>query len=104
MKPLATILAAKIKAMKAGAVEHQEAMAAEVFDLERVVEIMGKATAQGFRTVKIGPALPIDLSGTKAAREIAAMLEKAGATVDWIARPPIDASTGERGCDLVVRW
>lgn len=96
-------LARKIERFREAADEAREALASTVFDLNTVLETMARATSQGYRAVKIQPPLPIDLSGTKAAKELASELGKAGATVEWMPRGQADGAT-ERYCELIVKW
>jgi single-stranded DNA-specific DHH superfamily exonuclease len=98
------LLADKIKALRAGADKSREHLAKDIFDLERIVELMAAATAKGFRAIKITPPVPIDLSGTKSANQLALALKEAGAEVEWVARAPTDMAAGERMSELVVRW
>lgn len=94
----------KIERMRAGSKEIRESLAAKAYALDVVVDAMARATAQGFRAVRIPPPVPIDLSDTKATRQTVAELKRAGAQVDWVVRAPLDADAGERSCELVVRW
>lgn len=103
MKSADTLLREKIERLREGVEEVREAMAAELFALDRVIEAMAKATAQGLRWVRIQPPRPVDLSGAKAAKETSAKLRKAGAEVEWLPRLN-DATLNERAMDLLVRW
>lgn len=97
------LLREKIKRFRTGVEEVREGMAAKVFALDGVIEAMARATSEGLRWVRIQPPRPVDLSGTKAARETVAKLKRAGAEVEWLPRLN-DAALNERVMDLLVRW
>jgi precorrin-4 methylase len=103
MKSADTLLREKIERLREGVEEVREAMAAELFALDGVIEAMAKATAQGLRWVRIQAPRPVDLSGTRAAKETTAMLKKAGAEIEWLPRLN-DPTLNERVVDLLVRW
>lgn len=86
-KPL-TPLQIRVGKLKEVAADAREKLAAEVFAVSRIEEAMSAEAVKGYTTLTVMPPLPLDLSGTEAARELLRQLTEAGARCEWQPRRP----------------
>lgn len=87
------------------ALEAREAMAAVLFNLNRVRDAMATAAGKGLRYYVIQPAGFLDLKETAAAKAAVEWLKEEGFTVTWDPRRSPAISTHEDSAlDLLVRW
>ena len=97
-----TPLQAKIDAARKLAADTREKAASELLAIDKVLEAITKAAADGFNTLTLRPTKPHDLSGTSAAAELAKQLTAAGASCEW--EPRRWGADGPQVPELTVRW
>jgi hypothetical protein len=86
----------------------REAYAETVYIPNTVIAVIAKAAADGFSTVRIPVDRPVPIKESKAAKRLAAALEKEGFRVSFqprMVRPENNPTGEEASCwDVVVSW
>jgi sugar phosphate isomerase/epimerase len=98
------VLATRAEALNQVAQDRREQLAAEVYKIETVFELMAAAAAAGYKIVKIPSPVPIELANTKAAKALLEAFAGTSVKLEWVPRQPIDPTTGERFSELVAKW
>jgi hypothetical protein len=69
--------------LKTASATAQDKLAEELFDPEKVLELLKKQAAQGFQTVEIAPDVPVKLAHCRATRKLVAILHRRGLQTGW---------------------
>ena len=80
----------------------REKMAAELFDLDTVAQLMTKAAARGEGGIRIAQEMPLDLRETQAAKTLYAKLEEGGFKPKWLEATQKETFAGRETSTFIV--
>ena len=91
--------------LMAAVVKAREAYARELFDIERVRQLMWKEADAGHELVHVTQEKPLRLQGTRAAIKLIAWLAREGYRIDWKEIVPKDGDPDTRQyAELRIYW
>jgi hypothetical protein len=79
--------------------EAREKMAGDLFNLDRVRELVGKAAIDGHASLRLTQSAPLDLRSTDAAAKLEAWAASQKLRVEWVTR----MVAGQDGRELVLQ-